>query len=232
MIEFFKFPSAFGMRDASPFVLKLETYLRLAGIEYKTTEESDPRKAPKGKMPFIKDGDKTVADSSIIITYLKDKYGDPLGKGLSAEQRAIGHAVKTMLEERTYWVLVNDRWMNPKNQPIIRDTWFGMIPGFIRGFIFGKIIKDMKKGMEGHGIGKHSDEEVFEFGFSDIKAFENILGGKLYLLGDNPSEYDAFPYALLSNFMAKPFPNVISDYIGKSKTLSAYIARVEKKAFG
>ncbi len=232
MIEFFKFPSAFGMRDASPFVLKLETYLRLAGIEYETTEEADPRKAPKAKMPFIKDDDKTIGDSSIVISYLKDKYGDPLGKGLTPEQHAIGHAVKTMLEERTYWVLVNDRWMNPKNQLLIRDTWFGAIPKFIRGFIFGKIVKDMKKGMEGHGIKKHSDEEIFEFGLADLKAFEDVLGGKPYLLGDNPSEYDASAYGLLANFMAEPFPSVMSEFIGNSKTLSAYIARVEKTAFG
>ena len=232
MIEFFKFPSAFGMRDASPFVLKLETYLRLAGLEYKTTELSDPRKAPKGKLPFIKDGDQTIADSSLCITYLKEKYGDPLGKGVSAKQHAIGHAVKTMLEERTYWVLVNNRWMNTDNQKLIRDTWFGMIPAPIRGLLFGKIVKDMKKGMRGHGIGLHSDAEIFAFGIEDLKTVKTILASKPYLLGDNPSEYDASVYGLLANFMAKPFLSPMSEYIAASKTLSAYIARVEKKAFG
>ncbi len=232
MIEFFKFPAAFGMRDASPFVLKLETYLRLAGLEYKTTEFGDPRKAPKGKMPFIKDGDKTVADSSIIISYLKDKYGDPLGKNLSAEQHAIGHAVKTMLEERTYWALVNTRWIDEKNHQLMKDTWFGVVPAPLRGFVFNKVIKDMKTGMRGHGIGMHSDAEIMAFGLSDLAAFEAILGDKPYLLGKNPSEYDASGYGLLANMMAKPFPSPLSEYIANSKTLSAYITRVEKKAFG
>lgn len=232
MIEFFKFPSQFGMRDASPFVLKLETYLRLAGIEYSTTEEADPRKAPKGKMPFIKDGDKTIADSSLCIVYLKDKYGDPLRKGFTPEQHGIGHAVKTMIEERTYWVLVNHRWMDEDNQIVIRDAWFGMIPAFIRGFIFGKIIKGMKRDMHGHGIGRHSVAEINAFGLADVKAVENVLGDKAYLLGDKPSEYDASVYGLLANFMSKPFPFSVSEYIENSKTLTAYIARVEKKAFG
>ena len=176
MIEFFKFPSAFGMRDASPFVLKLETYLRLAGIEYKTTEEADPRKAPKAKMPFIKDGDKIIGDSSIIISYLKDKYGDSLGKGLTPEQHAIGHAVKTMLEERTYWVLVNDRWMNPKNQLLIRDTWFGAIPKFIRGVIFGKIVKDMKRAWRGTASANIATRRFLNLGFKTLKRLKMRLG--------------------------------------------------------
>ncbi len=232
MIEFYKFVPQFGMRDASPFVLKLEAYLRLAGVEYTTTEVMDPRKAPKGKLPYIRDGNQTIADSSFCILYLKDKYGDPLGENLTAEQHAVGHAVQTMLEERTYWVLVNHRWLNEGNQIIIRDAWFGAIPAFIRGFIFGKLVKDMKKGMVAHGIGRHSDEEIFTLGLADLKAFEDILGDKPYLLGDEPSEYDATGYGFLANFMAKPFPSVMSQYIENSKTLRDYIARVEKKAFG
>ncbi len=232
MIEFFKFPSAFGMRDASPFVLKLETYLRLAGVEYKTTEFGDPRKAPKGKLPFIKDGDKTIADSSIIISYLKDKYGDPLSKGLSARQHAIGHAVKTMLEERTYWAFFNTRWIDEKNHQLLKETWFGVVPALMRGFVFNKVIKDMKAGMRAHGIGRHTNGEIMELALSDFAVLEAVLGDKPYLLGDKPSEYDASCYGLLANMMAKPFPSYLSKYIENSKTLSAYITRVEKKAFG
>lgn len=232
MIDFFKFPPAFGMREASPFVLKLEAYLRLAGLDYKTTEVTDPRKAPKGKLPYIIDGGKTIADSSHCIAYLKEKYGDPLGKGLTAEQHAIGHAVKTMLEERTYWTMVYTRWMIPENQKLVLDTWFGMIPKLIRGFITGKIVKDMRKGMYAHGIGRHSEAEIFAFGVQDMQAFEAVLGDKPYLLGDTPSEYDASGYGFLANIMAKPFPSPVSEYIGSSKALSAYIERVEKKAFG
>ncbi|PHR94114.1 MAG: glutathione S-transferase [Robiginitomaculum sp.] len=232
MIEFFKFPSAFGMHEASPFVLKLETYLRLAGLEYKTTETSDPRPAPKEKLPYIIDDGETIADSSICISYLKEKYGDTLGENLTNEQHAIGHAVKTMLEERTYWVVVYTRWMMPENQKLVLETWFGMIPKLIRGFITGKIVKDMRKGMYAHGIGRHSHEEIFAFGVQDVKAFEDVLGDKPYLLGKTPSEYDACGYGFLASIMAKPFPTPLSAYVGNSKTLMAYIDRVEMKAFG
>jgi glutathione S-transferase len=232
MIELYKFAPQFEMRDASPFALKLETYLRLAGLDYTVNEVMDPSKAPKAKIPYIVDGDKTIADSSLCISYLKATYGDPLGAGLSSEQHAIGHAVKTMLEERTYWVVVNNRWMDTENQKLIKSAWFGAIPAPIRGFIFGKIIKDMKKGMYAHGIGRHTAAEIMAFGVKDIQAFEAVLGKKAYLLGDNPSEYDASGYGFLANIMAKPFPTPMSEYIAGSKTLSAYIERVAEKAFG
>ena len=201
-------------------------------MDYKTTIITDPRKAPKGKLPYIKDNGQTIADSSICIDHLKQNYGDPLGADLTPEQHGIGHAVKTMLEERTYWVLVHTRWMDPKFQHITLNAWFGDIPGIIRGFITKKIIKDMKAGMYSHGIGRHTPEEIYAFGLKDLKAFESVLGDKPYLLGDTPSEYDATGYGFLANFMAPPFPSVMSEYIAGSKTLSAYIERVERKAFG
>ena len=231
MIEFFKFPPNFGMRDASPFVLKLETYLRLAGLDYETTILSDPRKAPKGKLPFIRDNGQTIADSSIIIDYLKQTYGDPLGEGLNPEQKAVGHAVKTMLEERTYWVLVHTRWMEPKYQPITLNAWFGNLPFPIRPLIMKKVIRDMRKGMYAHGISRHSPEQIYAFGLRDIQAFEDVLADKPFLLGERVSEYDATGYGFLANFMAEPFPSPISDYIASSKTLLDYIERVAAKAF-
>ncbi|MGC3250889.1 glutathione S-transferase family protein, partial [Pseudomonas aeruginosa] len=51
MISLFQFPAAFNVPNASPYCLKLETRLRLAGLEYQVKVVSDPRKAPKGKLP-------------------------------------------------------------------------------------------------------------------------------------------------------------------------------------
>ncbi len=232
MIELYKFVPQFGLRDASPFALKLETYLRLAGLEYNTNEIMDPTQAPKAKIPYIVDGDQTIADSSLCITYLKDKYGDPLGTGLSPQQHAIGHALITMLEERTYWVIVNTRWMDATYQKITLKAWFGMIPEPAFSEVTAGVIQEMKTTLHGHGIGRHTDAEIIGFGLADLAAFENVLGDKPYLFGDNPSEYDASGYGFLANIMAKPFPTLMSEYIASSKTLAAYIERVAAKAFG
>jgi glutathione S-transferase len=232
MIELFKFVPQFGMRDASPFCLKLETYLRLAELAHMKTELMDPSEAPKQKLPFIVDDGETIADSALCISYLKKKYGDPLGDGLTTEQKALGHALRVMLEERTYWVMVYTRWMMSEYQPVTLEAWFGAVPAPMRDEITANVIKEMKAGMLAQGIGRHTQDEIFQLGVADVAAFEGALGGKPYLLGDRPSEYDATGYAFLANICAKPFASPLSDYVESSKPLTDYVARVDKAAFG
>ena len=64
MIKLVQFYPALGVRSLSPFCLKLETYLRLAGIDYEVVRSNDARRAPKGKLPYIIDGDLTIGDSA------------------------------------------------------------------------------------------------------------------------------------------------------------------------
>ena len=68
MIEFYKFAPQFGLRDASPYCLKLATYLRLAGVPHETHEIMDPSEGPKQKLPFIRDEGEPIGDSELIIS--------------------------------------------------------------------------------------------------------------------------------------------------------------------
>ena len=146
MIEFYKYVPQFGMRDASPFCLKLMTYLRLANIPHNTHEIMDPRRAPKQKMPFIVDGGREIGDSELIIACLKEKFGDPLADGLSSRQRATAHAFNVMLAERFYWAgMVYSRWVEKQHQPLLRETWFGAVPAPLRRIVAGKVFKDIEK---------------------------------------------------------------------------------------
>ncbi len=233
MIEFYKFAPQFGTRDASPFCLRLMTYLRLAEVPHNTHEIMDPRKAPKQKMPFIIDEGKPMGDSEQIITYLKSKYGDPLGKGLTDQQRAITHAFNVMFAERYYWAaMIYPRWVRSEHRQLLIDTWFGMIPKLMRGFITKGIFKDIAKAAQGHGIGRHSEAEIYALGLSDIKAVEAQLGDKDFLLDNTPREVDATAYAFLVNTAGKVFVTPLSQYVDGSEKLMAYIKRVEAAAFG
>ncbi len=43
MLQLFQFYPAFGVRNLSPFCLKLETYLRMSGIEHEVVWSSSTR---------------------------------------------------------------------------------------------------------------------------------------------------------------------------------------------
>jgi glutathione S-transferase len=84
----------------SPFVIKLETRLRFAGVPYKT-DVGGPRSAPKGKIPYLVVGDETLADTALIVRELSARNVlRDLNEGLSAEQRALDLGLRTILEDK------------------------------------------------------------------------------------------------------------------------------------
>ncbi|WP_137817740.1 glutathione S-transferase family protein [Pseudomonas sp. 2FG] len=80
----------------SPFVRKLRLFLAEKGLDYQLeiiTTLGQPawyrELSPLGRIPALKDGNFTLADSSVICQYLEDKHADlPPLYGRDAEQRA------------------------------------------------------------------------------------------------------------------------------------------------
>lgn len=233
MIKLYKFGPGFGLRETGPFVLKTMTYMRLARVPFEEQIQGDPRKAPKKKIPYIMDDGEVIGDSTFIIKHLKEKFGDPLAEGLTDAQLATGHAVKVMLEERTYWAgMIYPRWIKTDHHRLIADTFFAEIPGFIRMPLFRTIAKGVAKAADGHGIGRHSGDEIYDLGLDDIKTVESVLGAKKFMLRDKPAEVDATVYAFLIGMAAEVFPTPIQAYIRSSETLMAYLDRMDEIVFG
>ena len=70
MITMYGHVPAWGIPDISPYVTKIDCYLRMIDLPYELVL-GDLGRAPKGKLPYIEDGDKTVSDTSFIVEYLK-----------------------------------------------------------------------------------------------------------------------------------------------------------------
>ena len=232
-IEFYTFTPQFNLRNASPFCLKLETYLALANINHTRHEIMDPRKAPKAKMPYIVDDGVEIGDSELIISHLKAKYGDPLGEGLTDEQRSTSHALCVMLAERYYWAaMIYPRWVKKDHHDLMTQTWFGAIPKPLRGLITKKIFKDMKRIAEAQGVAKHTEAEIYALALADIKALEDQLGDKDFMLDDKPRELDASAYAFLAGTHSDLFRTPLSQYVQSRPKLLVYIDRVDLAAYG
>jgi glutathione S-transferase len=111
MITLYGFGPVWGLRDLSPFVGKVDTYFRLAGIPYRL--ERFPffgiGGAPKGKLPFIEHNGRRIADSSFILAHVQNTFGKGPDAALDDAQRARGHAIRRLVEEHLYWVLVQNR---------------------------------------------------------------------------------------------------------------------------
>ena len=88
-IKLFQFPRMFAVPNLSPFCCKLETWLRIAGIPYEVVDTTDPRKGPKGKVPFIEDAGIRMGDSSLIVEHLTKTRGIDPDARLDPSQRGI-----------------------------------------------------------------------------------------------------------------------------------------------
>src|ERR1700723_1571530 len=128
MLTVHKFGPAWGLPDISPFVVKLETYLRLAGIPY-GTKNADPRKAPKRKIPYIVDDAVVLGDTRFIIEHLETKRGISLDARLTPRDRALATAFQSMLEEHLYFVMVYERWQIELNWERLAPTMRQILSG-------------------------------------------------------------------------------------------------------
>ena len=100
-IKLFQFPRMFAIPNLSPFCCKLETWLRIARIPYEVVDTPDPRKGPKGKLPFIEDAGLRIADTSVIVDYLITTRGvDPDAISTRSNERSLSlfsaHSRSTM----------------------------------------------------------------------------------------------------------------------------------------
>jgi len=100
-----------GQHVWSPYVIKLETRLRMAGISYKTAAGS-PKTAPRGKIPYVdlqQNGETTqIGDSTLIVKHLMERGLVPdLNGKLSAEKRAEDMGLRALLEDKLYFYHVS-----------------------------------------------------------------------------------------------------------------------------
>ena len=224
-------PGAWGLPSISPFCLKLDAYLRIAGIPFQTVVDATPFRGPKGKLPWIEHDGNKIGDSGFIIEYLERRFGCDPGARLSAAERAVSLALRRLIEENLYWTMVHDRWMVDENWRIFRDVVLGGVPAPIRPVVALVARRGVRRQLEGHGIGLHSRDEIHAIGRRDIGALADFLGDKPFLMGETATEIDAVAYGLLPNVMQVPIASPIRDEALKRANLVGYVERVRSRYF-
>ena len=234
MIKLYQFAPAFGLPNMSPFCMKVETYLRMTGLAYECPRNADIFKSPKGKMPYIEDGNhggKIVADSTFIVDYLKAAYGDKLDANLSARQRALGLVIQRTFEESLYWPVVYSRWIEDAGFAVVNEAAFAKLKFPMRQIIPVMARRGLRKQLHGQGTGRHSREEIYAIGCRDVTALAELLGEQAFFLGDEPSSIDATGYAFLANLLWVPIDLPIRAHAKSFANLEAYCQRMKARYY-
>jgi glutathione S-transferase len=233
MIKLYQFAPAFGLPNASPFCMKLENYLRMAELPFEIAPASMQafQKAPKGKMPYIEDDGKLIADSGFIIDYLKTRYGDALDAWMDPEQRAVALAFQRLLEENLYWAVVYTRWIEEDGWQLTRAAFFADLPLPLKWIVPGFARRGLRAQLRGQGMGRHGADEIMAIGRRDITALADFLGTKDYMMGSRPCSLDACAYAFAANLIWAPVQSALKVHAQSYPQLQAYCERMRGRYY-
>ncbi|WP_137009107.1 glutathione S-transferase family protein [Aquitalea aquatilis] len=231
MITLYVFGPAFGLPDASPFVLKAEMLLKLSGLPYRKLRGS-MRRAPKGKLPYIDDAGTRVPDSTLIRLHLAEQHGITLDAGLSEADKALAWSVECLCSDHLYWCVVHERWMDDAVFARGPGVFFQRVPFLLRGMVIRMIRRKVRANLHGQGLGRFSPAERQRLLQLDVASLAALLGDKPYMLGESPSWLDATVFAFVASAWLATLGDTPSQQaVRQHANLQAYVERLRRQYF-
>jgi glutathione S-transferase len=240
MIKLYQFPSAWGLAGSlSPPCMKFETWLRITGIPYEVAPFPSPTPSPKGKWPYIDDNGTLIGDSTLIVEHLRRTRGRDPDEGLTPVERAISLAFRRMLKENLFWVIIQIRHRDEANFQIYRPILLSLLAPGVPPDQVGEdvhaavdaIRANTLSQMYGHGMARHTAEEVHQIGIADLFALSDFLGDKPFFFGDRPTGLDATAYAYLAHIIDLPLDSPSTQVARGRQNLVAYCRRMRARFF-
>lgn len=230
MIILFGSGPNFGLPDASPFVTKAETLLRMSKLPFEKAL-TNFSKAPKGKIPYIDDDGELLGDSTLIRWHIEKKYGIDFDHGLTSEQRATAWAFEKMAEDNLYWGIVHTRWMDDANFDKGPREFFKAAPAIIRPFFVAMIRRQIRKSLHSQGLGRHSATEIAELESRSLQAIADYLGSKPFFMGAEPTGADATIFAFVTSAMCPVFQSPLQQAAASHDNLRRYAGRMAARFY-
>ncbi len=222
------FGPAFGLADVSPFTVKAMMLLAMAGLPFER-RRSDPRRAPKGKLPYLEDDGTIVADTSFIRAHIESKHGFDFDAGLGPVERGVAWAFEKMMEEQFYFAVVHARWIDEESFARGPRQLFGDLPAPLRPLVSGLVRRKVRRQLHEQGMGRHTQQEITGLAKRALDALSARLGDKPFLTGDRPCGADAGIAAQLAGAACRHFDSELSVLTRSYPLLVAYGERMTSR---
>lgn len=234
-ITLYHFGRARGLPDLSPFCVKLETWLRLAGVPY-VNKPGNPRQAPKGKLPYIRHEARLLGDSALIIEHLRRHLGVTLDAEQTPAARADARAWQSLLEEQLYFLLLHARWQDNAGWTAYRAVLGEVLvaagaPGIVLPMLYPVLRRGVVQSLYAQGTGRHSPDELDRTSGALIEALAVRLGEADYFAGESPGTLDASAYGMLSGIVGLPIACALLDNMRAQPNLLSYCERMRARVW-
>jgi glutathione S-transferase len=226
MLELIQFPRSLGVMNPSPFCMKVEVFLKLAGLPYQVNDHTPPMRLPKGKLPALRDGDRLVCDSQAILEHLQHQHGAQLPPGLRQPLQGADLALCRLFEEHLYFCALWGRWIDEAGLAVVVPAFFGTMPWPMRPLVAALVRRKMQRDLRGQGMARHSPDEITVRACADLDAACQMLGERPFFGGDAPSVLDCTVYAFLGNALFVEIDHPVRRHLQALAPLVAYVHRM------
>ena len=235
IIRLHQYPRGPGrLPNASPFCMKLEGYLRLSGRPFEVVTSGNPKRGPKGQMPFISLGGRRIGDSGLIVAELEATAAEPVDGWLDDGQRAVSALLTRTFEEHFLWAVIYARWLDPAASP----RWGRLLAG-LTGLPYAVVPpmlpvarRLIRRRLHSQGTGRHSAAEIYALAAPDLAAAAAILGDKPFLFGGRLAVADLVLAAFIGGVLEMPWTGELDRAIARHPALAAHFERVLETVYG
>ena len=235
MIILYGMPPAGGLRQLSPFVVKVEMALRYLEAEYRTESvelRKIPKSSPNGKVPWINIDDFELGESDNIIKHLVRMHNSDLLDNLSVDDQILGTALKRLTEKHLYWYMVWSKWMTAESREELIECFVPHYPRLIRKLGSRYAIWKHTSFSEVHGIGSLTEAQREAESRTDLQTLSNQLKKSDFLLGQDITVFDFSIASVLASILfhvPKPWlTQLAEDY----SIFPAYLNRLSDRLGG
>jgi len=210
--------------------MKLETYLRMAGINYQVDTDHELakwKKSPTAKLPCIAYRAEIIADSSKCIDWISKQFGKSLDVELTPREVATSILLKRTIEESVYFIMGYYRWIADAGWNYIRHAYFPDMPAILNPIITPHIRRDMLRAFHGQGIARYSPEDVAKMGRENIDAVAAYCRPdaheKFFFGHGHPTSIDAVMLGFLGNILFVEIDSPIRQHLLLKEDLVRYV---------
>jgi glutathione S-transferase len=191
---------------------------------------TDPRSAPRGKLPFIEDGGVRIADSSIIVEHLVETRGVDPDARLTEAQRATALLVQRTIEDHYAFVLAYTHLYRDEGLQHTRAR-FNAVPALIRPLVASAVHRSIKKMLWTRGTLRYSHDEIVRAAIGDWQAVLSTMSDGPFFFGAGATGIDAIVFGALASTVLTPIPSPIREYLMQQPKCLAYAERVRARFF-
>ena len=224
-----------GLRQGSPWVMKVELAMRCLKIDYDLNQVGIMQvwtRAPEGKVPWLVIDGQTISGSERILGEL-EKYSDgakfPVPEVCEDAQ---GILYYRLVEDHLFWLICAAKYLGPSKTANMMKAMMQTVPLFICKLISPIGEKMISNRIKVTSLSGLSQDEMKREARRDISILKDRLSSSAFIAGNGLSIYDFSVAAHIASILHWELEDWLSELLKETNVFYNYLDRVSEAVGG